>query len=264
MGGTRPACRTTLNGMRDDLHTKEARPSEATRRAISKPWQARNRLIPRQKVVLPKARPAAHLPKAHVVTEKRYLLRGYIECLRADLYRKTGQRGLRTLAKALFNDAGFKHVFWFRTAIFVRKHRLKPLLYPLVHLIYRHYQQKHGVWLTPATKVGPGLFLEHMGDIVVNGRAVIGKNCNLANGVTIGQTNRGKRKGTPTIGDNVFIGPGAKILGNVRVGNNVAIGANCVVVEDVPDNAVIAAQPGQIISYGGVAGYINNTDYDTA
>lgn len=157
---------------------------------------------------------------------------------------------------------GFKHVFWFRLSGFTQRQRgLTHLLYPFVQLVYRHYQHKHGVWLPPGTSVGAGLFLEHMGGVVVNGRTVIGKNCNLANGVTIGQTNRGKRKGTPTIGDNVFIGPGAKILGRIKIGHNVAIGANCVVIDDVPDNAVVAAQPGQIISYAGSAGYVNKTDY---
>lgn len=128
-------------------------------------------------------------------------------------------------------------------------------------MISRHLQTKHGILLAPPTQVGPGLFLEHISDIFINPRTIIGSNCNIANGVTIGQTNRGKRKGTPVIGDNVFIGPGAKILGGIKIGNNVAIGANCVVVEDVPDNAVVAAQPGQIISYRGTAGYINHTDY---
>ncbi len=187
--------------------------------------------------------------------------RTYVRILRADVYRKTGRSDSRTLVRSLFTDMGFKHVFWFRTASFTRGHRLRAILYPLARVVYRHYQHKHGVWLVPGTKIGRGLFLEHMGDIVVNSRAVIGKNCNIASGVTIGQTNRGKRKGTPTLGNNVFVGPGAKILGNVSIGNNVAIGANCVVVDDIPDNAVVAAQPGQVISYSGTVGYINNTDY---
>ncbi len=185
------------------------------------------------------------------------------QSLRADLYRKTQQTDGRSFVRALLTDMGFKHVFWFRLSNFMQGQRgLSRLTYPFVRLVYRHYQHKHGVWIPPNSRIGPGLLLEHLGDVVVNGRAVIGKNCNLANGVTIGQTNRGKRRGTPTIGDNVFIGPGAKILGGIRIGNNVAIGANCVVVDDVPDNAVVAAQPGQIISYSGTAGYVNGTDYE--
>ncbi|MDY6895657.1 MAG: serine acetyltransferase, partial [Thermotogota bacterium] len=97
--------------------------------------------------------------------------------------------------------------------------------------------------------------------IVVNGNVSIGKNCNISPGVTLGQTNRGKNKGCPTIGDNVFIASGAKIIGNILVGNNVAIGANCVVIEDVPENSVIVGVPGKIISRNGSVGYINKTDY---
>jgi serine O-acetyltransferase len=60
----------------------------------------------------------------------------------------------------------------------------------------------------------------------------------------------------------VYIGPGAKIIGAVRVGNNVAIGANCVVTKDVPDNAVVVGVPGKIISFRGSQGYVNRTEYD--
>ena len=64
------------------------------------------------------------------------------------------------------------------------------------------------------------------------------------------------------IGDNVYIGPGAKIFGNIRIGSNVAIGANCVVNEDIPDDAVVVGILGRVISYNGSFGYVNNTDYE--
>ena len=89
-------------------------------------------------------------------------------------------------------------------------------------------------------------------------RAKIGKNCNISQGVTIGQSNRGKRAGVPVIGDSVFIGPGAKIFGAITIGNNVAIGANAVVTSDVPDNAVVAGIPARILSLLGSAGYVQH------
>jgi serine O-acetyltransferase len=79
--------------------------------------------------------------------------------------------------------------------------------------------------------------------------------------VTLGQSNRGERRGSPVIGDNVFIGAGAKIFGMIKVGNNAAIGANCVVTKDVPENGVVVGVPGRIISMNGSRGYINRTDY---
>ena len=92
---------------------------------------------------------------------------------------------------------------------------------------------------------------------MINPKTIIGNNCNIQQGVTIGNMNRGKRKGSPMIGDNVLIGAGAKIIGNVKVGNNVAIGANAVVVDDIPDNAVVVGIPAKIVSYNGSKGYIN-------
>jgi len=80
--------------------------------------------------------------------------------------------------------------------------------------------------------------------------------------VTIGRSNRGRYAGVPVLGNNVFIGAGAKLFGNIRVGNNVAIGVNCVVTKDVPDNAVIVGIPGKVISYKGSKGYINKADWD--
>jgi serine O-acetyltransferase len=80
---------------------------------------------------------------------------------------------------------------------------------------------------------------------------IIGENCNISRGVTIGQACRGRRKGTPIIGRHVYIGPGAKIVGAVRVGDFVAIGANCVVTDDVPDHATVVGVPARVISYGG-------------
>ena len=97
---------------------------------------------------------------------------------------------------------------------------------------------------------------------MVNGKSVIGKNCNISQGVTLGKANRGKYIGYPSIGDNVYIGPGAKIVGAVRIGCNVAIGANCVVTKDILDNSVVVGIPGKVISDKGATSYINKTDYD--
>ena len=74
--------------------------------------------------------------------------------------------------------------------------------------------------------------------------------------------NRGTNKGYPVLGDNIYIGPGAKIVGAVRIGNNVAIGANCVVTKHVPDNSVVVGVPGKVISQEGSIGYVNRTDYE--
>ena len=118
-------------------------------------------------------------------------------------------------------------------------------------------QRHYGIQIPWGTHIGKGFYIGHFGTIVVNGGAVIGDNVNISQGVTIGQTNRGKRKGVPVIGNGVYIGPGAKVIGKVTIGNNVAIGANAVVTEDVPDNACVAGVPAKIVSMNGAEGYVN-------
>ncbi|MBN1342550.1 MAG: hypothetical protein JXQ73_07710 [Phycisphaerae bacterium] len=100
--------------------------------------------------------------------------------------------------------------------------------------------------------------------IIVNPRRTIGDNCNLTSGVTLGGARRGENRGTPTVGDGVFFGQGAKVIGSVKIGSNVAVGTNCVVTHDVPDNAVGGGVPARIISYEGAQGYVINTDYEPA
>jgi serine O-acetyltransferase len=124
-----------------------------------------------------------------------------------------------------------------------------------------HYECKYGIRIAVTTKIGPGLYIGNYSGIFVNTDTVIGKNFNISQGVVIGGANRGPRKGTAVIGDNVYIGPGAKIVGKVQIGNNVAIGANCVVTKDIPDNAVVVGVPGKAIKFSGSGDYVHNTDY---
>ena len=125
-----------------------------------------------------------------------------------------------------------------------------------------HFEIKYGISISYRTQIGSGLYIGHFGGIVVNPNLVIGRNCNISHQVTLGVANRGERKGCPVIGDNVYIGPGAKVIGRVSVGNNAAIGANCVVTKDVPENGVVVGVPGKVISMDGSTGYIHNTGYE--
>jgi serine O-acetyltransferase len=77
---------------------------------------------------------------------------------------------------------------------------------------------RFGIGISYKTQIGPGLYIGHQGGIVINEQVVIGKNCNLSQQVTIGVSRRGERAGVPTMGDNVYIGPGAKIFGKIQVG----------------------------------------------
>ena len=123
----------------------------------------------------------------------------------------------------------------------------------------KHVEHKYGIQISRHAKIGKGFYIGHYGTIVVSGKAVIGENVNISHGVTIGASNRGVNKGVPTIGNFVYIGPGAKIFGNIKIGNNVAIGANAVVTKDVPDNACVGGIPANIINMEGSIRYVNKT-----
>ncbi len=181
--------------------------------------------------------------------------------VRSDLYRYTGKA--EGALKYMRTNPCFKYSFWMRTCAYLEQSRIRcrRIFIKIARTILQHYTYKYGISIPYSTKIGSGFVIGHFGGIVVNDLAVIGKNCTIAHSVTVGKANRGKNKGYPVIGDNVYIGAGAKIIGKVTVGNNVAIGANCVVTKDVPDNAVVAGVPGEVISYNGSKDYVNNTDY---
>lgn len=114
-----------------------------------------------------------------------------------------------------------------------------------------------GIELPTQCKIGKGLYLPHAGGIVLHPKVKMGDYCTLSQDVTIGEGGRGEKKGTPKLGDRVYIAPGARIFGDITIGNDVAIGANAVVTKDLPDNAVAAGIPAKIISYQGSQDFIN-------
>jgi serine O-acetyltransferase len=180
----------------------------------------------------------------------------------SDLYRYGGGTRKKAFIKNLILNPGFQYSYWMRLCKFLKERQ--PYFFPLYafsRLMLLRYVYKYGISIPYITQIDKGFYIGHFSGIVINAATTIGKNCNISQGVTIGQSNRGDKKGTATIGDNVYIGPGAKIFGSVRIGNNVAIGANCVVTKDIPDNAVVVGIPGKIISYKGSYGYVDNTDY---
>jgi len=103
-----------------------------------------------------------------------------------------------------------------------------------------------GIEIHPGARIGNGFFVDHGMGVVIGETAVIGDNVTLFQGVTLGGTGKEKGKRHPTIGDNVVVGAGAKVLGNITIGSNVNIGANAVVIRNVPDNSTVVGVPGRI------------------
>ena len=183
----------------------------------------------------------------------------------SDLHRIKGKTGAVAFLRQMLAGDAFRYNVWMRTCQYARTIRwLRFTLYPLAWYMHRRLSWKLGILIPASTKIGPGFYIGHFGGIVVNRRSIIGKNCNISHGVTIGAANRGPYEGCPTLGDNVFIGPGAVILGKVKIGDGAAVGANSVVIRDVPEGAVVVGQPAREVSRAGSAAYVNRTDYDAA
>jgi serine O-acetyltransferase len=116
------------------------------------------------------------------------------------------------------------------------------------------------VQLSPAARIGPGLYIPHTGTTVVGSGSILGDNCTLCHGVTIGHRQGGRREngtGNPAIGNRVYIGPGSAIVGPINVGEDALIGVGAVVIRPVPARAVVAGNPARVLSYRGSFDLIN-------
>ena len=103
-----------------------------------------------------------------------------------------------------------------------------------------------GIEIHPAAKVGPGLFIDHGLGVVIGETAEVGENVTILQGVTLGGTSLRREKRHPTLGDNVVVGAGAKIIGAFKIGDGSRIGAGSVVVREVPPNSVVVGVPGRV------------------
>jgi len=100
--------------------------------------------------------------------------------------------------------------------------------------------------LDPQATIGGGLYIAHIGGVHINPQAIIGSNCDIAHRVTIGASAMG-RKGAPVLGDRVYIGTGATLVGKIKIGNGAKIAANTLVMSNIPDGATVMGVPGRII-----------------
>ena len=121
----------------------------------------------------------------------------------------------------------------------------------LARLISQISRKFTGIEIHPGAQIGRGFFIDHGMGVVIGETAIIGDNVLLYQGVTLGGTGLEKGKRHPTIGNNVVIGAGAKVLGNINVGDSSYIGANAVVIKDVPANSTVVGVPGRITKQDG-------------
>lgn len=179
--------------------------------------------------------------------------------LRCDLYRYAGKTGAGAFWRHFLFTPGFKYTVWMRTCGYlkVKWWGKALLLYPFFKFMLLRVRYKYGIAIPEYTRIGPGFFINRFGGIYFGGDVIIGANVNVTHGVVLGYTNRGPRLGAPIVGDRVFLGAGAKVIGRIALGDDCAVGANAVVTKDVPANAVVGGIPAKILSMEGSAGYIN-------
>jgi serine O-acetyltransferase len=108
-----------------------------------------------------------------------------------------------------------------------------------------------GIDIHPGATIGPGFFIDHGTGVVIGGTAVIGENVTIYQGVTLGGTSLARTKRHPTLGNNVTVGSGAAVLGDITIGDHTKIGANSVVVKDVPPNSTVVGIPGRVVLQDG-------------
>jgi serine O-acetyltransferase len=163
----------------------------------------------------------------------------------------------RNTLEILLTYSGLHAVLLYRVshALYVRK------LYTIARLISQIARFITGVEIHPGAKIGRGLFIDHGSGVVIGETAEIGNNCLIYQGVTLGGTGKERGKRHPTLGNNVMVGAGARVLGPFRVGDNVKIAANAVVLASIPDNCTAVGVPAKIVKRNGIR-VNNNSDLD--
>ncbi len=121
----------------------------------------------------------------------------------------------------------------------------------LARMISQLARAATGIEIHPGAKIGRGLFIDHGMGVVIGETAEIGDNVTLFQGVTLGGTGKEKGKRHPTVHDRAVIGAGAKVLGSITIGKNAQIGANAVVIREVPANSVVVGVPGRVVRQDG-------------
>lgn len=142
---------------------------------------------------------------------------------------------------------GLHAILYYRVAHWFYGHKLKLL----ARWVSQFARRRTGVEIHPAAKIGRRLVIDHGTGIVIGATAEIGDDCLLYQGVTLGGTGMAREKRHPTLGNNVMVGCGAKILGPFKVGDNARIAANSVVLNEVPANSTVVGVPGRVVRLNG-------------
>jgi serine O-acetyltransferase len=152
-------------------------------------------------------------------------------------------------------------VYRFGHARFIIKNKIIRAPWTIIYIIlHKLIEIICGITIGSTAVIGRRLCIEHHGGIVIHGATIIGDDCLIRHGVTLGNTGYNDPFGAPKVGDRVQMGAGAKILGRVNVGNDAIIGANAVVTHDVPEHAVVGGVPARMLSSRGATVAVDKPD----
>lgn len=152
-------------------------------------------------------------------------------------------------AMEVFLYPSFKVMMHYRIAhkLYVNKH------YFLARWVSQRAVRKTGIEIHPGAVIGNGFFIDHGNGVIIGETTIIGDNVTLFQGVTLGGTGKEQGKRHPTIGNNVMISAGAKVLGSFKVGDNSKIGAGSVVLQEVPPNSTVVGVPGRVVKRNNIS-----------
>lgn len=174
-------------------------------------------------------------------------------------YKKYKRYGGHFLSIIFFTQ-GFWAVFQYRVAHFIYKKIKVPILRQLLLVITLFWQKTieiiTGISIPASVQIGHSFYIGHFGNIILNAKVRIGFNCNVSQGVTIGVSGLAEKRGVPVIGNNVYIGANCVIAGKIEVGDEVLIGACSLVTANVPSCSVMLGVPAVKVSENGSKGYI--------
>jgi serine O-acetyltransferase len=179
----------------------------------------------------------------------------------SDIARYKRHRVHASVIALLLTEQGLWALLQYRLASAIYRSRLAavikvPLLI-LAVITQKIVETVVGITIPHQAVIGPGFYIGHFGNIVLNSEVVVGHTCNISQGVTIGVSGRGKKRGVPKIGNRVYIAANAVVAGNIVVGDDAVIAANSLVVADVPAHTTVMGVPAQVVNKHGSEDYLD-------
>jgi len=179
--------------------------------------------------------------------------------VRADIARY-GPKSRAAKLRLLCSRQGLWACVCYRAGRHLADHRPPPVIRHLLlagwHVWWKAVEIATGISIPPDCRIGKGLYIGHFGQIILHTDVVMGEYCNLSQGVTLGLARSGGVWGVPTVGDRVYIAPGAKVIGPIHLADGTVVGANAVVVHSTEPNQIVAGVPAKVVSDKGSADFI--------